>query len=83
VRTGKLRYLVMVRLGESAVLIPTGILARPLRELIEMPTDDPWSMSTFFPCHSVIAGDRAALIWIRKAALSPLNAATPAASLTL
>ena len=34
-------------------------------------------MSTFFPCHSVIAGDRAARIWIRKAAFSPLDAATP------
>jgi hypothetical protein len=39
--TGKLRYLVMVRLEPSAAPIPTGILARPLRELMEMPTDDP------------------------------------------
>jgi hypothetical protein len=34
-------------------------------------------MSTFFPCHSVIAGDRAARIRTRKAALSLFGAATP------
>jgi len=34
-------------------------------------------MTTFFPCHSVIESDRAAQIWTRKAALSPLGTATP------
>ena len=34
-------------------------------------------MTTFFPCHSVMESDRAAQIWTRKTALSPLGAATP------
>jgi hypothetical protein len=34
-------------------------------------------MTTFFPCHSVIEGDRAARMWTRNAALSPPDAATP------
>ena len=41
--TGKLRYLVMVRLGAFSGPDPYRDLgaARPLRELMEMPTDDP------------------------------------------
>src|SRR5882757_7303031 len=76
--SASMRYLVMVRLGASSGPDPYRDLGAALARADGDADRRPGvSMTTFFPCHSVIESDRAAQIWTRKAALSPLGAATP------